>query len=140
MRKTKYILAAILVLFALAVSVVPGCVQKDDRVLKRVSVDEAYRLIQENRDNPEFIIIDVRTPQEYSQMHIDGAINIDFYSPKFRDELNGLDKSKTYLIYCRTGHRSGEALKIMDELGFEHVYEMEGGIMQWMAKGYPVIK
>lgn len=139
MARPKFILIITILLLTLT-ALISGCSQNDGRVLKRVSVDEAYRLIQENKNSPDFIIIDVRTPQEYALGHIDGAINIDYYSPTFKDELDKLDKSKTYLIYCRTGHRSSNALKIMDELGFEKVYEMSGGITEWMAKGYPVVR
>jgi rhodanese-related sulfurtransferase len=64
---------------------------------------------------------------------------IDYYSDTFKNELDKLDKNKTYLIYCRTGRRTGLTLDIMEEPGFIEVYNMLGGITQWQAKGYPVI-
>jgi len=65
-------------------------------------VKDAYTLIQKNKGNPDFVILDVRTPAEFADEHIENAINLDYYSETFRDDLNKLDKTKTYLIYCRT--------------------------------------
>jgi rhodanese-related sulfurtransferase len=72
-------------------------------------------------------VIDVRTKAEYDVGHIDNALNMDFYSSDFSAQLNTLDKSGTYLIYCRTGHRSGQALDIMKGLGFTNVSDLRGG-------------
>ena len=74
------------------------------------------------------VLIDVRTPAEYDAGHYQDSINIDYYSDSFRDELNKLDKNKKYYIYCRSGHRSGNALFIMQELGFSNVHDLAGGI------------
>lgn len=123
-----------------AVALFSGCTSQQSQVFKTISPDEAYKLIQENVNNPDFVIIDIRTPQEFKAGHIPNAINIDYYSPAFKQELDKLDKSKTYLIYCRTGHRSGNTMPIMKELGFQNVYELGGGITAWVAKGYPVVK
>jgi len=71
---------------------------------------------------------------------LQNAINLDYYSETFRNELNQLDKNKTYLIYCRSGSRSGRALDIMTELNFREVYNMLGGIIDWKADGLPTIK
>jgi len=97
-------------------------------------------LIQNNRDNPDFIIIDVRTPQEFAQEHIEGAINLDYYSADFREQLNELDKNKTYLVYCRTGRRSKAAVDLMKELGFGQIYNISDGIIDWKAEGLPTVK
>jgi len=76
---------------------------------------------------PNMTIIDIRTPQEYSSGHIDGAINIDFYAPDFAQQLEKLDKVAGYSIYCRSGSRSGKALDIMKNLGFTNVVDLQGG-------------
>lgn len=73
------------------------------------------------------MVIDVRTKAEYDAGHIDNSINMDFYSPGFSAQLNTLDKGGTYLIYCRSGHRSGQALEIMKGLGFTNVNDLSGG-------------
>jgi rhodanese-related sulfurtransferase len=105
-----------------------------------VTVDKAYDLIQENAENPDFVIIDVRTVEEYDSGYIEGAINIDHYSKDFTAQLDILDKDKTYLVYCRIGRRSAGARDIMAELGFREVYNMSGGIVEWEAKGLPLVR
>lgn len=76
---------------------------------------------------PNMTIIDIRTPQEYTSGHIDGAINIDFYASDFTQQLEKLDKATAYSIYCRSGSRSGRALEIMKDIGFTDVADLEGG-------------
>lgn len=103
-------------------------------IIEDVTTQEASTLIEEN---PELIIIDVRTRAEFDSGHIENATNIDKNSETFRDELDNLDKDKTYLIYCEVGVRSANALAIMQELGFMEAYDMLGGINQWTADGLP---
>lgn len=107
-------------------------------IFKNISPKEALALINKNKGNEDFVILDVRTPREVSSGHIEGAINIDYYSKTFIDELNKLDRGKRYLIYCRSGHRSGKTLKIMEKLGFREVYNMLGGIKAWKKEGLPI--
>ena len=109
------------------------------QIIKNITVEEARIFIQKNENNNNLVIIDVRTPEEFSQEHIQDASNIDFYSGNFKDELNKLDKTKIYVIHCRSGGRSSQALDIMRELGFREVYNM-GGIIQWKEKGFPTTK
>jgi len=126
-----------------------GCVGKEtetptpeipSQIIESITPQDAFTLIQENKDNPDFVIIDVRTPQEFAEEHIENAINLDYRSETFRDELNQLDKNKTYLIYCRSGGRSGNALAIMVALNFREVYNISGGISQWKVVGLPTIQ
>lgn len=107
-------------------------------VLRDITPAEATALIEANRGNPDFVIMDVRTPTEFTEEGLEGAVNIDYRSPAFRDELNKLDKSKSYLVYCRSGVRSRSAVDIMAELGFREVYNLVGGITQWEAEDQPV--
>ena len=97
-------------------------------------------MIQTRTGDPDFVILDVRTPEEFDTEHIESAVNIDFYSENFRDELDTLDKEKVYLIYCRTDRRTGESLSMMRELGFTEVYNMDGGINSWKAEGFSTVK
>ena len=88
---------------------------------------EAYlELIKQNHQ-----IIDVRTPNEFENGHIENAVNIDFKAADFIENISALNKNKTLLIYCRSGNRSGKAAKIMDSLGFTKIYDLEGGFMNW---------
>ena len=103
-----------------------------------ITTQQAVAVILALHDDPEFVLLDIRTPAEVEAGHISGAVTLDFYSATFRDDLASLDHDLTYLIYCRTGNRTGQAYSIMEELGFEQVYDMGGGISQWIAAGYPV--
>jgi len=105
-----------------------------------VSAQEAYTLIQNNLDNPDFIILDVRTPEEFDDGHIEGAVNTDFYEGDFRDNVDALEKDKSYLVHCRSGTRSQSTVDIMEELGFTNVYHMTGGFIEWEAEGLPFVK
>ena len=77
-------------------------------------------------DAAEPALIDVRTPEEVADGHLDGAVNLDINAPDFEDRLDELDRDATYVLYCRTGNRSGQAAAIMDDLGFEAVYNIGG--------------
>lgn len=109
------------------------------QIIKTITVDEAHTIIQNHDNGNNLVIIDVRTPEEFNNEHMQDATNIDYYSDDFNDELNKLDKTKTYVIHCRSGSRSAKALEIMKELGFREVYNM-GGIIQWKENGFPTTK
>lgn len=89
----------------------------------------AFRLSLEN--NPEVVLLDVRTQEEFEAGHIENALNIDYKSADFEDQLLQLDNSLPYLIYCKSGGRSASAAIIMKELGFTNVQELDGGILAW---------
>jgi len=81
------------------------------------------------------VVIDVRTPAEWQQGVIDGAdIFIDYNSANFKQQLAKLDKTKTYVVYCRSGGRSAGASQVMVDNGFKNVVNMQGGIMSWTGK------
>lgn len=107
---------------------------------RNVKPDEAQALIRENAGNRNFVVLDVRTPREFAQGHLEGAVLIDYHSPGFREELAGLDRTKSYLVYCRTGNRSSRALGLMEKLGFPHTYHLEGGIRRWLEEGLPAVR
>lgn len=111
-----------------------------DTVSENITVMEAFEMINANLDNPNFVILDVRTPEEYNSGHIENSTLIDFRSDNFKEEINELDKNNTYLIYCRTGGRSASTLNMMKELGFDNAYNMLGGITLWEKESYPIEK
>ena len=80
------------------------------------------------------IIVDVRTPEEYSEGKIGDAMNIDYYSADFKKQAEALDKTKPVLVYCRSGGRSGKSAEILEEMGFTEIYNLEGGYMGWPDK------
>lgn len=78
------------------------------------------------------VILDVRTPEEIEEGIIKDAIHIDIYTgQEFVDALQKLDKSKNYYVYCRSGNRSGQACAIMNSLGFDNAYNLQGGVLEW---------
>jgi len=80
------------------------------------------------------IIIDVRTLEEYNEGHIEGAINIDIFSPHFEKEVMALNKDMKYYVVCRSGGRSSSAASALDSLGFSKVTNMMGGMMSWLGE------
>jgi rhodanese-related sulfurtransferase len=110
------------------------------QVIKNITPEEAHVLIEKNKNNPNFAILDVRTPEEFAEGHIENAATLDYYSESFRDDLNKLDKNKTYITHCRSGSRSGKTINMMKELGFKEAYNMLGGIVEWKEKGFPTIQ
>ena len=81
-------------------------------------------------------VVDVRTPKEYAQGHIKGAVNIDYFSEDFETQFKQLDTSKKLYIYCRSGKRSSKSASRLEAMGFEDVYELEGGIINWRSVGF----
>ena len=101
---------------------------------------EARETIGKRAGDPRFVLLDVRTPKEFGEERIAGAVMIDYLSPAFRDEMAKLDREKTYLVYCRTGNRSNGALKVMRELGFRNVLHLAEGITKWKEAGFPTAR
>ena len=83
-------------------------------------------------------VLDVRTPEEYAEGHVAGATLIDFYEPDFAERIGELDRDQEYVVYCRSGNRSGQAVALMAEQGFGAVNDVDGGIVAWEAAGLPV--
>ena len=97
-------------------------------------------MIQNNNNNTNFVLLDVRTADEFSGGHIEGAVNIDYYAADFKTNIGKLDKTKVYLVYCRTGVRGAASVKIMLDLGFRQTQNMTGGITKWVNDGYTTVK
>ena len=80
-----------------------------------------------------YILVDVRTESEFDDGHIKGAINIDYFSSTFSDEIIELGLETPVLVYCKSGNRSGKAMKIMNDLRFKEVYNLTGGFKGWLS-------
>ena len=127
------------VLLVIGVVLTAGCVQA--QIIEDVTAQEAFTLIQNNRDNTAFVIIDVRPSRYYDRGHIEGAVNISLGiqdTSAFQNKISGLDKNKTYLVYCPDG--CGAATRIMKELDFQKLYDIIGGYNRWVAEGLPIIE
>jgi rhodanese-related sulfurtransferase len=125
MKKVMALLASVLLL--------AGCSSSSSAV--DLSVSEFSSKVTEAG----IITLDVRTPGEFNEGHIAGAILVDFQSGNFESEIATLDKSKTYAVYCRSGNRSGQAVKVMSDAGFTSVYNLNGGVIDWAGAGLPLV-
>jgi rhodanese-related sulfurtransferase len=114
-----------------------GCLEQDVRLLDPAA---AVEIMRQNKDNPAFVILDVRTEQEFRQGYIQGAALLDYYAPDFRERFAELDRDATIFTYCRSGNRSSHVLKMADDLGFRNVYDLRGGILAWREAGLPLSK
>lgn len=129
-----------LALLVLASTVLAACggaaTATESSTIETVSPHQAASLLE---DGPaDLVVLDIRTPEEVAAGKIEGASSIDFYQPDFAAQLDGLDKDVPYLVYCRSGNRTSEAVGIMRDLGFREVYELDGGILNWYESGFPV--
>jgi rhodanese-related sulfurtransferase len=88
---------------------------------------------------PNVVVLDVRTAGEFAMGHIAHAINIDVESMTFDGDIKGLDKSKTYAVYCHSGRRSGIAVEKMKSAGFKDLFNLTNGIQEWQAAGLPLV-
>lgn len=98
----------------------------------QVDAATASNLIE---DNPDLLILDIRTPEEVANGTLPEATVIDFYSPTFQQEIDALDRTASYLVYCRSGSRSAQATTLMADMGFAEIYELEGGLLAWINSG-----
>lgn len=81
-------------------------------------------------------VIDVRTPTEYADGHLPGAINFDVEGPNFQKQVAALDPAGSYALYCRSGRRSAVALQYLQQVGLQDVYHLEGGVQEWTDAGF----
>lgn len=94
-------------------------------------------MISKNRERDDLVIIDVSTPKEYEDLHLEGAINVSLLSRFFKTRLDVMNKNKTYMVYCKVGGRSKIAQKLMQQLGFRTGYKIVGGTLLWEEGGLP---
>ncbi len=109
----------------------------DGRINTTVNVIDFQTKLNQLKDVQ---IIDVRTPEEYNEGHLANSKNINIRTSNFEQQLAMLDKTKPVMVYCRSGGRSANAAQKMDELGFQEVYNMDGGITQWEHAKLPTTK
>jgi rhodanese-related sulfurtransferase len=118
-----------------ALILLAGCSSTGSATTVNLNVSEFSQKITE----PGVIIVDVRTPEEFASGHIEGALNIDFNSGNFANEITRLNPSETYAVYCRSGSRSGQAASIMHKAGFHDVSNLNGGVIDWTNDGLPLV-
>jgi rhodanese-related sulfurtransferase len=141
MRPTIATLTSLLLALALAAGCSSGGSSPPPTAqVTPLTVQEADTMIAANQGNPDFVILDVRTPGEFAAGHLEDAVNIDFNSGTFDTDVGALDKSKTYLVHCAAGSRSAMATADMVALGFGDLYDMVDGFSGWVAAGLPWVQ
>lgn len=99
-------------------------------IFKDIDVNE----FKSKMGDENIVILDVRTPGETAEGMIEGAIEIDYRGSEFAEKINQLDKEKTYLVYCKSGGRSGQACQMMKKAGFREFYNLDGGYTAWSSQ------
>ncbi|TSE09863.1 rhodanese-like domain-containing protein [Aquimarina algiphila] len=115
-----------------------NCKQVEDKssTIELITVEEMDSLLEMRKVQ----LIDVRTPSEYADGHIDGASNIDFRDDNFEALIAKVDKTKPVAVYCGRGGRSGKCSAYMKKAGFTKIYDLDGGITEWKFKGKQIVK
>lgn len=114
--------------------------EKTDVSQNNLTTDYRPDAFSKALENSGAILIDVRTPGEYADGHLEDAVNIDWNGASFNSEVSKLDKNKPVYVYCAVGGRSSSAKDALLKMGFTEVHNMLGGIKEWSAKGLPVKK
>lgn len=105
---------------------------QNEESFKNLTVEDVIILLDAN---PDIIVIDVRTPDEIAQTGaIENSINIDFKASDFKEKISVLDKDKEYILFCKSGNRSGQASKIMAEMGFSNINNLNNAGYEEFSK------
>ena len=110
--------------------------KSDDQIIQLLSAEEMDAILSLDKVQ----LIDVRTPEEFEGGHIEGAINIDYRDSNFKQKLEQIDKTKPIAIYCKKGGRSNACAMDMKKQGFVKIYDLDGGITQWIYHGKEMVK
>ena len=135
--KPRLIRSLLLLILALSILVTACSSDTTTQSIELVSPADVAQVIAD--DPAGLVVLDIRTPEEFNEARLADAIMVDFYADDFADQLDTLDKDVPYVMYCRTGNRSSDAVKTMKDLGFVEVHEIDGGIVNWHEQGYPVV-
>jgi rhodanese-related sulfurtransferase len=138
MKKQRLKFMPVLLILLIGVA---GSVASADRATVRELAPAQFKAMLDRRGvDAGLVLLDTRTPKEFRQGHIEGALLLDFHAGDFRDRLKALDRNKTYLIYCRSGNRSAKTLAMLDPLGFRNAYHLRSGLIGWARENYPLVK
>ena len=109
---------------------------KKEQINQNISVEEAYEMIKEFDGDTMFVLVDIRSDEEFEGGIIEDAVTLEFKDPELNEKLDTMHREKIYIVYCRTGRRSGITIAEMKEMGFLEVYSMKGGIVRWRQEGF----
>jgi rhodanese-related sulfurtransferase len=134
-----------LTIFASGMLLFSGCNQQPKELKSEQTLSSSATTVA----NPDFEVllaeqpaaqlIDVRTAAEFNTGHLSKAVNIDFYSRSFMEQMGLLNKAAPVFVYCAVGGRSAEAARLLQQEGFKQVIDLQGGIMAWQKSGQKVV-
>jgi rhodanese-related sulfurtransferase len=124
---------SIKIILVICVTFFVSCQKSNQPQITLINPEEMKTLLEEE----EVQLVDVRTVKEFNEHYIPGAENIVF-DDNFELKLDNLDKEKPIVVYCRKGRRSTKCAEILQEKGFKKIYNLKGGITQWMKEGNAV--
>lgn len=110
------------------ISLLFNCNITSNSSFQDINSDELELMIKKE----DLILLDVRTPTEYSNGHLISAVNINYYGDNFDKKIDELDKSKPIVVYCKSGGRSSKSALKLVKKGFEQIYNLKGGFDQWI--------
>ncbi len=128
MKHTPNILVVLVLLIGI------NCSQK--AVGQKLDSPKAFKAFLENNSNAQ--LIDIRTEEEVERGKIEGSVNFDFYKEDFQNRMQSLDKTRPVMVYCAAGGRSAKAAKMLSDMGFLDVHDLDGGINAWVNAGFPL--
>jgi thioredoxin 1 len=143
MRTLTKILGVLCILSCLMHSCKPTTPKKETSIAQEKADPEKLNINEfqaQLEATPNAQLVDVRTPEEYKEGHLKGAVNMNYQGNQFVDEVATLDKSKPVFVYCHSGGRSKEACRFMSNQGFKKIYDMEDGMSAWLHYNKPVEK
>ena len=123
----KYILLVAFTIFS--------CSLINNESINQMNSDELMEFIELN----DAILVDVRTEDEYNSGYIENSLNIDYFSNDFSVNADKLDKNTPIILYCRSGNRSSMSANKISKLGFKEIYNLEGGILEWIEEGNAIV-
>jgi rhodanese-related sulfurtransferase len=112
---------------------------KETQLIRTITPEDALIMIKRNQNNSSMIILDIRPHEEFEIEHIPGAQNLDYDGHRFQEKVDVFDRSKLYIIYCKSGVRGGYFLDRMRELGFIEAYNILGGFVGWKIRHFPLV-
>ena len=122
--------------FGVQAATEPGNGDQEKPSIQHVDAKQAQKLIADKK----VVVLDIRTPGEFTTGRIAGAKNINFQAPDFEQRIETLDKSKSYLVHCASGGRSSHSLLLFKKHQFQSIYHLDGGLKAWEKLGLPVEK
>ena len=112
-----------------------SCSLINNESINQINADELIDFVELN----DAILVDVRTEDEYNSGYIESSLNIDYFSNEFSVNTDKLDKNIPIILYCRSGKRSSMSANKISKLGFKEIYNLDGGILEWIEEGNAVV-